>query len=78
MNKSILQQFQHIWRNQRFDCPEKNVGQVGNKYRAWKIWQKFEVFVMKSPGLFFDFDAKFNKHKCIADQTIQHCAPQIF
>ena len=29
-----------------------------NKRRAWKIWQKFEVFVMKKNDFFL---AKFNK-----------------
>ena len=24
-----------------------DVSKAGNKHRAWKIWQKFEVFVMK-------------------------------
>ena len=37
-----------------------------NKHRAWKIWQKFEIFVMKKNGeknIFPIFYTKFNKRR---------------
>ena len=40
-------------------------GRAGNKHRAWKIWQKFEAFVMKilkrKENKLHTFYNKFNK-----------------